>query len=105
MLDSSEIAALVIADHGESWTSPAGAAFTAAFVRGVSRGDDAEAGRELRERGTLTILAEAVSLDEDQIVTRASNSSQWLVTLAMPVEHGMQVFEIERMTRVTLGKM
>jgi hypothetical protein len=105
VLDTSEIAALVIADHGETWTSPAGASFTAAYVRGASKGDDAEAGRELRERGTLTILSGAVVLDEDDVVSRYSDGVQWLVTLALPAEHGMQVFEIERMTRITLGKM
>lgn len=105
MLDSSEIAALVLADHGEEWIPAVGASFTAAYVRGVSKGDEAEAGRELRERGTLTILAGAVALEEDDVVTRDSDSVQWLVTLALPVEHGMQIFEIERMSRITLGKM
>jgi hypothetical protein len=106
MIDASEINALLMADHGESFRYT-DRTFTAVIVIGTSRlEENAPAGIDVANTASLSVLAATgIELQERDRVTRIADTTDWTVTHRQPTESGLYKCTITRHRAVTKGRL
>jgi hypothetical protein len=104
MLNTSETASLLLADHGaDSFTTETGTVLTGAFTIGSARRDESlPRGDDAVISGTLLLPAAAV-VREQNLLTRVKDGTVWEVSLAPPPEHGLRAIDLRCVRAISRG--